>query len=270
MLTIEQDEGLTVESFPANTLLGEDDPPPFRATPGSVTSPFVITCDHAGNRLPRSLGTLGLSSTELASHIAWDIGAARVSAKLAAALNAFLIVQTYSRLVIDCNRPLDAPSSIARQSELTVVPGNQSVSPADAEMRARAVFHPYHECIRQELDRREAQRQPAIFVAMHTFTPRFLGLARPWHAGVLYNRDPRLGRALLALLRCDNALIVGDNEPYSVSDLTDYGLIHYGERRGIPHVEIEIRQDLVSDDAGQAAWSERLATLLREASKTFL
>jgi predicted N-formylglutamate amidohydrolase len=233
-------------------------------------SPFFITCDHAGRRLPRALGTLGLSSAELASHVAWDIGAAAVSEKLAAALDAFLVVQTYSRLVIDCNRPLDSPSSIVRQSELTLVPGNQSVRQAEAELRANAIFHPYHECIRLELDRRDERRQPTIFIALHTFTPRFLGVARPWHAGVLYNRDPRLGRALLALFRRESAIVVGDNEPYSVSDLTDYGIVRYGEGRGIPHVEIEIRQDLVSDDAGQVVWADRLAALLRDASKAFL
>ncbi|HEY3592882.1 MAG TPA: N-formylglutamate amidohydrolase [Polyangiaceae bacterium] len=261
---------MTVEHPPSTTLLGEDDPPPFRATHGGSTSPFFITCDHAGSRLPRALGTLGLSPAELTTHVAWDIGAAGVSEKLAAALDAFVILQTYSRLVIDCNRPLDAPSSIVQQSELTLVPGNESLSAIDAEMRARAVFYPYHERIRQELDRRDAQKQPTIFIAMHTFTPRFLGVARPWHAGVLYQRDPRLGHALLALLRRENGLVVGDNEPYSVSDLTDYGIVHYGERRGIPHVELEIRQDLVSDDAGQAAWVERLAPLLREASSALL
>jgi predicted N-formylglutamate amidohydrolase len=261
---------MTVDILPANALLGEDDPPPFRVRRGSPTSPFFITCDHAGSRLPRALGTLGLTPAELGSHVAWDIGAAGVSEKLAATLDAFLILQTYSRLVIDCNRPLDAPSSIVQQSELTLVTGNQSVSPAEAEMRAKAVFNPYHDCIRHELDRRDEQKQPTIYIAMHTFTPRFLGMARPWHAGVLYNRDPRLARALLALLRREPGLVVGDNEPYSVSDLTDYGIVRYGERRGIPHVEIEIRQDLVADDAGQADWAQRLAPLLREASSALL
>jgi predicted N-formylglutamate amidohydrolase len=260
---------MTFQSIPAGALLGQDDPAPFQVTSGSKTSPFFITCDHAGRQLPRALGTLGLSPEELASHVAWDIGAAGVSRRLAAALDAFLVVQTYSRLVIDCNRPLDAPSSIVQESELTIVPGNRSISPADAEARSKSIFFPYHDCIRQELDRRDREKQPTIFVAIHTFTPRFMGISRPWHVGVLYNRDPRLGRALLSLLRRDDALVVGENEPYSVSDQTDYGIVEYGERRGLPHVELEIRQDLVHDDAGQAAWAERLAQLFRQVSKEF-
>jgi predicted N-formylglutamate amidohydrolase len=249
-------------------LLGADDPLPFRATPGHASSPYVITCDHAGRRLPRGLGTLGLSAAELGTHIAWDIGAAGLGARLAAELGAFLILQTYSRLVIDCNRPLGTPESIVKESARVVVPGNRDVSPSDADARARAVFHPYHERIRSELDRRRGA--PTILVALHTFTPEFMGVARPWHVGILYQRDARLARAMLELLRGDATLVVGDNEPYAVSDLTDYGVVHYGERRGLPHVELEIRQDLVADDAGQARWAERMARALRQASAMFL
>jgi predicted N-formylglutamate amidohydrolase len=247
-------------------LLLEDEPPPFSVIAGSETSPYFITCDHAGWELPRALGTLGLSRAELDSHIAWDIGAGGVAKRLATELDAFLILQPYSRLVIDCNRPLDAPSSIARHSEYTVVPGNLCVAAPEAEMRARSIFHPYHHRIRRELDRRACQGQPTIFIAMHSFTPTFMSVARPWHVGVLYNRDSRLGRILLELLGRETALVVGDNEPYAAGDQTDYGIVHYGERRGIPHVELEIRQDLIEDDEGQAVWAQRLARLLREAS----
>jgi len=252
----------------SSVLLGDDDPPPFRATRGNESSPFVITCDHAGRRLPRGLEMLGLSAAQLETHVAWDIGAAGVGVRLAAELGAFLVLQTYSRLVIDCNRPLGTPDSIVKESERVVIPGNRDVSPSEAEARARAIFHPYHDCIRGELDRRRGR--PTIFVALHTFTPVFMGVARPWHVGILYQRDARLARALLELLREDAALVVGDNEPYRVSDQTDYGVVHYGERRGLPHVELEIRQDLVADDAGQAHWAERMARALRRASAMFL
>jgi predicted N-formylglutamate amidohydrolase len=251
---------------PFVSLLQTDEPAPFSWIAGDGTSPFLITCDHAGRRLPRALGTLGLSRAELDTHIAWDVGAAGVAERLAGELDAFLILQPYSRLVIDCNRPLAEPSSIVRLSEHTVVPGNLELSAEDAERRADGVFHPYHQRIRHELDERERRGQTTILIAMHSFTPTFMGVARPWHVGVLYNRDPRLGRILIELLERDRELVVGENEPYAVSDQTDYGIVQYGERRGIPHVELEIRQDLIADDAGQTAWAALLAPLFREAA----
>lgn len=250
-------------------LLAADEPPAFEIIADERKSPFLFTCDHAGKRLPRSLGTLGLPESELNRHIAWDLGAANVTRHLARALGAFAILQTYSRLVIDCNRRTDVPSSIPVISESTVIPGNQGLLPEAAAERARLIHQPYHEQILRELERREHAQQPSIYVAMHSFTPTFKGVSRPWHTGMLYNRDVRLGRALFELLRSDPSLVVGDNEPYAVSDLSDYGIVVYGERRGIPHVEIEIRQDLLADDAGCAAWAERFARLLPEACEKF-
>jgi predicted N-formylglutamate amidohydrolase len=248
-------------------LLAEDEPAAFEVVGATAPSPFLITCDHAGRRLPRALGSLGLSEAELESHIAWDIGAAAVARSLASALDAFLILQTYSRLVIDCNRPLGAATSIVERSEHTSIPGNKNVSLAEAELRARAVFHPYHERIRAEFDRRRARAQSTVYVAMHSFTPRFKGVDRPWDVGVLFNHDARLGRRILELLRLEENLVVGDNEPYSVSDLTDYGIVEHGERRGILHVELEMRQDLITDELGQFAWAKRLERVLRDASE---
>jgi predicted N-formylglutamate amidohydrolase len=246
-------------------LLAPDDPAPFEVIEDERCSPFLITCDHAGKRLPRALGTLGLPDSELSRHIAWDLGAAQVARLLARELGAFAILQTYSRLVIDCNRPLGVPSSIPVISEHTVIPGNHDLSPAQQAERARAIFQPYHERLVSEFERRARAQQPSVLIAMHSFTPSFKGVSRPWHAGMLYNRDPRLGRALGELLSRDPELVVGDNEPYSVSDLSDYGVVVYGEKRGIPHVEIEIRQDLLADEAGQSAWAKLLARLLPEA-----
>jgi predicted N-formylglutamate amidohydrolase len=248
-----------------DSLLGLDEPAAFEVTSHEARSPFLITCDHAGRRVPRALGTLGLPESELERHIAWDIGAPGVARLLAAELGAFLILQTYSRLVIDCNRPLGARDSITAISEDTVIPGNVDVRREDAERRVRSIFTPYHERIRQELERRARADEPTVFLAMHSFTPAFKGVSRPWQVAVLYNRDPRLARALLLLLRQDANLEVGDNEPYAVSDATDYGIVEYGERRGIPHVEIEIRQDLIGDGAGQLAWARRFAELIPEA-----
>ena len=243
-------------------LLAQDEVAPLEVQEGDGPSPFFIICDHAGRLIPRSLDGLGLPESELARHIGWDIGAGGVARWLGAALGADTVWQRYSRLVIDCNRPLDAPDSIARRSENTVIPGNQDVGPDAAEERARAIFHPYHEEIRRSLDRRQAEGRLTVLIAMHSFTPAFLGVARPWHVGVLYNRDSRVAQPLLQALRDEGDLVVGDNQPYAVGDLTDYSVVTHGERRGLPHVEIEIRQDLIADESGQQAWADRFARVL--------
>ena len=257
------------ESASEPWLLAPDEPAAFEVLEDERSSPFLITCDHAGRRIPRALGNLGLPESELSRHIAWDLGAAQVTRALARELGAFAILQTYSRLVIDCNRHLDVPSSIPQISESTIILGNQGLPTAAAEQRAQAIFQPYHQRILSEFERRERALQPTVFVAMHSFTPSFAGVSRPWHVGILYNRDVRLGRALIELLRQDPELVVGDNEPYAVSDLSDYGVVVYGERRGIVHVELEIRQDLLADEAGQRAWARRFAQLLPRACAAF-
>jgi predicted N-formylglutamate amidohydrolase len=246
-------------------LLEPDEPQPFEIGGRDGASPFLIACDHAGRALPRVLGSLGLSPEDLARHIAWDIGAGAVARRLGHLLDAIVVTQPYSRLVIDCNRPLGAPDSIVTQSERTLIPGNRHLARSDSEARARAIFHPYHDQIRSELDRRERLGRSSILVAMHSFTPLFDSLPRPWHVGVLFNRDARVAEALLRLLRRVDGLVVGCNEPYAASALTDYSLVHHGENRGIPCVEIEIRQDLISDEAGQQEWAGRLAPLLSAA-----
>lgn len=247
------------------SLLEPDEPAPFEMISDTARSPFLLTCDHAGKRLPRAVGDLGLGASELERHIAWDLGAAGVTRELARSLGAFAALQVYSRLVIDCNRRPGVPSSIAEISENTVIPGNQGLAASEAARRARDVFAPYHACIVSELERRKRAAQPTILIAMHSFTPSFKGVSRPWHVGMLYNRDKRLAHALLTLLKRDPALVVGDNEPYAVSDLSDYGVVEYGERLGNAHIEIEIRQDLLATPAGQAEWAHRFAQLLPEA-----
>jgi predicted N-formylglutamate amidohydrolase len=178
-------------------------------------------------------------------------------------------MQPYSRLVIDCNRAPDVPTSIVKISELTVVPGNQNVSKAEAAARVDAIFRPYHNRITAELDRRQAEGRPTLLVSIHSFTPVFRGESRRVQPAVLYNRDPRFARLMHELLLAEGDLVVGDNDPYVLSDLTDYTIPFHGERRGLPHVELEIRQDLIAGEAGQAAWAERLARLLRQACRRF-
>ena len=246
-------------------LLADDEPAAFSVEREDGASPFLLICDHAGRRIPRALGTLGLDDAELTRHIAWDIGARGVASHLAAILDATMIAQTYSRLVIDCNRPLTSPTSITTRSERTDVPGNRDLAQVERDARAREIFAPYHQRIAQEIDRRETMGRQTILVAVHSFTPVFTDVARPWHIGMLYNRDPRLARALLDLIRAEGRFVAGDNEPYSVSDGTDYSIPVHGEKRGLPHIEIEVRQDLIEGEAGQAEWAGHLAGWLKRA-----
>ena len=171
--------------------------------------------------------------------------------------------------MIDCNRPLDVASSIPEMSELTPIPGNVGLNEVSRAARVREIFTPYHERIAAELERRRQAGRATVLIALHSFTPVFKGVTRPWHAGVMYNRDPRFARRVLALLQNEPGLIVGDQEPYIVSDTTDYTIPVHGERRGLPHVLIEIRQDLIADATGQRAWARILARLLPPACSAF-
>jgi predicted N-formylglutamate amidohydrolase len=243
-------------------LLAPDEPVAFSVARENGRSPFVLICDHAGKRIPRALGDLGVSASERERHIAWDIGAAGVASRLSEHLDAFFIQQTYSRLVIDCNRPLDVAGSIVTRSELTDIPGNVGVDDASRLLRAREIFHPYHDRVVRELNRRFEAKLPAILISVHSFTPSYLAKSRPWHIGMLYGSDARIAKILLDRIRADGEWNVGDNEPYAVTPITDYAIPVHGEGRGIPNIGLEIRQDLISDEAGQSAWAERIARWL--------
>jgi len=254
---------------PTPKLLTAGEPHPVMIARLEGTSPFLITADHAGRTIPQTLGRLGLPDSELIRHIAWDIGIEGTSRFLADALDAFFIGQAYSRLVIDCNRDLAVPTSIVEISEHTEVPGNRQISHADRLRRQEEIFWPYHRRLAEELDRRKARGLATILISMHSFTPVFMSIGRQWHVGVLYNRDPGYARIVLDLLEREGDLVVGDNEPYRVGDLTDYTIPVHGERRGLPHVELEIRQDLIAEEAGQRAWAARLARVLPEALRRY-
>ena len=245
-------------------LLGQDEVPPVLEQNAHGRSPFLLTADHYGRLIPRVLGDLGVPSGELLRHIAWDIGIAGVAEALSSKLGAHLIAQRYSRLVIDCNRPHDAPSSIPAMSEATAIPGNEGLARDAAEARRREIFDPYHRRITETIDTRLRQGVPTVLVALHSFTPVYAGIIRPWHIGTLYHRDTRLPPLLLKLLRAETGLVVGDNEPYAVSDATDYGIPVHGEARGLMNTGIEIRQDLIADPAGQKQWADRLGRLFGE------
>jgi predicted N-formylglutamate amidohydrolase len=245
-------------------LLGPQDVPPVLEENANGRSPFLLACDHYGRLIPRMLGDLGLPAGELTRHIAWDIGIAGVAEALSKQLDAHLIAQRYSRLVIDCNRPPAAPSSIPRISEVTVIPGNQQLPGDAADARRRQVFDPYHRRIEEVIDRRLRDGVPTVLVALHSFTPVYKGVARPWHIGTLYHRDTTLPPLLLKSLRAESGLVVGDNEPYAVSDATDYTIPMHGEARGLMNSGIEIRQDLIADQAGQQHWADRLTRIFGE------
>ena len=241
---------------------------PRRSTPVRVlretgTSDCFLTADHAGRVIPKALGQLGVSDAEMQRHIAWDIGIAAVTEQLSELLNATAVLQVYSRLVIDCNRDPSWPTAMPEISEHTAIPGNVDLSAEAKAARVGAIFKPYHDCIRGLLDARAHRR--TILIAMHSFTPSFKGENRAMHVGMLYNKDPKLALILLDLLRQEGDLVVGDNAPYAITDDSDYGVPMHGEKRGLPHVEVEIRQDLIATPEGQHAWAKRFARLLTAA-----
>jgi predicted N-formylglutamate amidohydrolase len=252
-----------VEAETVGGLLAADEPAPVLAERTDSDSPFVFVSDHAGRRLPRAVGDLGLAPSELERHIAYDIGILPVARQLAAAFDAPFLAQTYSRLVIDCNRAPHVAQSIPEISELTEIPGNHLLSPQQREARIEALFRPYHDRIDALLGARAARGLPTILIAMHSFTPVYMGIARPWTVGLLYNRDARLARPLLDLLNQEIAPYAGDGLPYAMDDLSDYTLPVHGEQRGLLHVGFEIRQDLIGAARSQADWAFWLETLLR-------
>ncbi len=251
-------------------LLAADEPPPFLEQNVGGRSNFIIAVDHAAARIPRRLGNLGIPAAELTRHIAWDIGALGVARQVAAALDAPLVAQNYSRLVIDCNRDPLVASSIPTKSEATEIPGNIGLSEAEIAARRAEIFEPYHHRLRALLDARRAAGLPTILVSQHSMTDTYHGVRREMHGAVLYNRDRRFAGLVLDALRREPNLIITDNEPYFVSDETDYTIPRHGEARGLPHVEIEIRQDLVSEAAGQTAWARRITAALKAAEQALL
>ena len=251
-------------------LLGADEPPAVLESGRQGQSNFVIVVDHASRRIPARLGDLGLPDPELQRHIAWDIGALAVARRVAAELDAALVAQNYSRLVIDCNRDPGVASSIPTIGESIAIPGNVALSEQEIVARRREIFDPYHAHIRALLDQRLAANRRTILVAQHSMTNIFRGVRRDMHAAVLYNRDRRFAGLVLDMLRREGNLHIAGNKPYFVSDATDYTIPRHGEARGLPHVEIEIRQDLLLDDAGQSEWAGRIAAALRSAERAFM
>jgi predicted N-formylglutamate amidohydrolase len=231
-------------------------------------SPVLLVCEHASNHLPARYGTLGLGPAELESHIAWDPGALGVARALSRLLDAPLIHAGVSRLVLDLNREPSAPDSIWTLSERTVIPANQNLDPEERAYRVREVYHAFHEAVDRLIEPRVAAGRTKAVVSIHSFTPVYRDVPRPWHIGLIFDRDERLARGVEAGLEGDPSLIVGLNEPYSPADRVFHTLERHAERRGLAPLMIEIRNDLIRTEDGQVSWANRLAPLLREAART--
>lgn len=254
---------LEVHHRPNAPLLTASDPPPVSVVNPSGRSPVLFIGDHAGNVIPSRLGSLGLAPADLSRHIAWDIGVGALGVLLSEAMDATFIRQTYSRLVVDCNRRPDAVDAMPAISDGTVIPANVSL-PADARAaRLAAVHEPYHDVVGKEIARRQTDGRGPIVIALHSFTPAMAdGVARPWEIGVLHDGgDSRFARCLLNDLCRHIPAIVGDNEPYRM-DLIDYTIPRHCYPTGLPYAELEIRQDQVTHDAGQRSWAARLVAAL--------
>jgi len=233
----------------------------FEFIPGKANAGLVITCDHASNAFPDGYGTLGLSAAHLERHIAYDIGAAGVARRLAALLGAPAVLSKFSRLFIDPNRALADPTLIMRLSDGAVVPGNAQLDEAEITHRVNNYYRPYHAAIDAALDSAiTAGKPPAIF-SIHSFTENWRGHPRPWHATVLWDKDPRFAKPLVDALHAEPDIVAGENEPYT-GRLKGDSMYEHGTRRGLPHALIEIRQDLIRSETGQIAWAERLARII--------
>ena len=226
-------------------------------------SPFLLVCDHASNFIPAEFGTLGLQASDLTRHIAWDPGASSIANLLMQELDAALVESRISRLVIDCNRPLDAPDLIWQVSETTTIPGNVNLSEEERQNRIDRYYAPFHDAIDTLLEKRLARGQETWVVSLHSFTPVFKGVSRPWQIGIIHDSDMRLATPLIGRLQSDPMLTVGINQPYSPDDRVYFTIEKHARSRELPCAMIEIRNDEIRDEAGQKRWAVRLADAFR-------
>lgn len=251
-------------------LLASDESPAWTVDNPHGTGHAVVVCDHATNRIPRRLNWLGLGAATLASHIAWDPGALQVAHRLAQLLDATLVASGYSRLVIDCNRPLGSDELIAASSAGVVIPGNQGIDARQRQLRISELFAPYHRAIADVLDHRAAAGRPSLILSIHSFTPVLNGERRPWEVGFAYGSDSRLALRLIEVAQTGGQHVIGHNQPYSVETAYDHTVPVHGEQRGLPHVLVEIRQDLLTTTGACAAWAAWLAAVYQESEPLFV
>ena len=234
----------------------------YEVIPGRRDAGLLLLCDHAVNAIPGAYGTLGLPPDQLDRHIAYDIGAAAVTRQVARMLGVPAIFTRFSRLLIDVNRGLDDPTLIMRISDGAVVPGNRHIDPAERELRVRRYYEPYHMRVDGLIEQCVAAGVPPALLSIHSFTDKWKGVPRPWHAAILWDRDYRLAVPLLEALRADNGILVGENEPYD-GKLAGDSMWQHGTRRGLAHTIIEVRQDLIGTVDGQQHWAERIAAAVQ-------
>jgi len=255
----------TVDQFPsAYPLIGRDDPPPFVVLHEHGAAPALVICDHASRAFPRAMRRLGLPELPSWQHIAWDIGAGELARGISSALDAPAVLAGYSRLVVDCNRQPDDPEAFRTESDGWVVPGNQVLAEFERRLRLACFFDPYHEAIAAMLAGFRTRGVVPLVVSVHTFTPEIGGFARPWHVGVLWDKDEATARRVIEGLRSVEGLVVGDNEPYSGKHPSDYSIDHHAEGAGLPHLCIEVRQDQLESPAGTERWIRLLSRLIGE------
>lgn len=243
----------------------EDWPAPIDIVNPAGPSDVVLLCEHASNHVPADYDGLGLDPADLSRHIAWDLGAADLTRALATRLDAPAFLGTCSRLLVDLNRPFDAPTAMPRISEATVIPGNQTIDAAERRRRYERIFRPFHDRVAAALAERRRTGRRTLLVTVHSFTPVFLGVPRPWHAGVLFDADGDFADLVLADLAAEG-LVVAPNQPYTVDRETDYAIPVYGTDLGLPAILLEIRNDLLADAPAIATWADRLFRAVTTAS----
>jgi predicted N-formylglutamate amidohydrolase len=248
---------------PSQPLLAIDEPPPYAVFNPDGASPILLLCEHASNRVPRALGDMGLPHHERQRHIAWDIGALALAQHLSLSLDAPLFFTNYSRLVIDCNRPLSAPSFIPEVSETTEIPANRDLSEEARQQRIETLFTPFANAVTRRLDMLEARGEQPVVVGVHSFTPIYFGKQRPWQAGILYRDAVDFAQSLIRGLSAERELTIGDNEPYSIHPDEDYSVPVHADARKLPGVLLEVRHDLIDTDTGVAVWGKRLTGHLK-------
>lgn len=251
-----------VDSNSSRPLIAAEEAESYRILAGAADAGLVLVCDHAENAFPPGYGTLGLPEDQLRRHIAYDIGAAAVTRSLVETLGVPAILSRFSRLLIDPNRGADDPTLIMRLSDGAIIPGNRILDDAERARRTRLYYEPYHQAIDRVLDRCIATGVTPAIVSVHSFTESWKRVPRPWHVGILWHRDTRLAAPLLEAFYAEGDLIVGDNEPYA-GQLEGDCMWQHATQRGLAWALIELRQDLIRDSDGQAAWSDRLARILQ-------
>lgn len=252
----------TPQDISAATLLGTDEPGPYKVLNPTADLPTLLICDHASRRFPAALGTMGLDPVARICHLALDIGAGPLTEMLAESLGATAVLAEYSRLVVDCNRNLMDPSAFLEFGDGVIVPANRNLDQPHKDARATEIYWPYHYAVDAEIKRLSAIDYPPAMFAIHSFTPVMNGTSRPWEIGILWDQDRPTAEILIEGFR-EAGYFVGDNEPYSGKAPMDFTIDHHAEAANLPHVGIEIRQDLISDQAGVEAVGRVLHDIIR-------